>query len=373
MFYESSCVGYKLLLPGRQANLMDFPKAKSDGTFLKSFEFTLYIVLIILGFYIAFLIRFKGIPSPANIKPFYHNIPYIILASIFVFNITKITSTYKKTLFENVVIIASSVFLVDIITVAVMFFNRGFAFPRSVFLLGYVVQCTLMVCFKIVILQFIKHHSKPQKALIITPVEASNFFNIDFLSHGINGDKLESICAEVNQKTYQLIDRVDKIYVDSDISNEDKIELIRYCSVMNKTLYIIPSLLEIALMNSKIRNYGDVVLLRIEPLGLSFEQKAVKRVIDLILSFIGLILTAPLFLVIALVIKLDDLDDKVPIFYKQERLTEGNKVFKLCKFRTMKVDAEKYTGPMLALKDDPRITRVGKILHQPGLMSCHSL
>jgi exopolysaccharide biosynthesis polyprenyl glycosylphosphotransferase len=343
---------------------MDFPKAKSDGTFLKSFEFTLYIILIILGFYIAFFVRFEGTPSPVNIKPFYHNIPYIILASIFIFNMAKITSTYKKTLLENVVIIASSVFLIDIITVAVMFFNRGFAFPRSVFLLGYVVQCALMVCFKILVLQFIKHHSRQQKALIISPAEGSNLLSIDFLSNGINVDKLESVCDEVNQKTFQLIDRVDKVYVDSEISNEDKIELIRYCSIKNKTLYIIPSLLEIALMNSKIRNYGDAVLLRIEPLGLSFEQKAVKRIMDVILSFAGLILTAPLFLVIALVIKLDD---KGPVFYNQERLTEGNKVFKLYKFRTMKVDAEKYTGPMLALKDDPRITRVGKILRSTRL------
>jgi len=123
-------------------------------------------------------------------------------------------------------------------------------------------------------------------------------------------------------------------------------------------------LFEIALMNSKIRNYGDAVLLRIEPLGLSFEQKIMKRIMDIFLSIIGLILASPLFLIIALMIKLDD---KGPVFYKQERITENNKIFKLYKFRTMKVDAEEETGPTLALKDDPRITRVGKILRSTRL------
>jgi len=61
------------------------------------------------------------------------------------------------------------------------------------------------------------------------------------------------------------------------------------------------------------------------------------------------------------------LDDKGPVFYKQERITENNKIFKLYKFRTMKVDAEEETGPTLALKDDPRITRVGKILRSTRL------
>lgn len=82
-------------------------------------------------------------------------------------------------------------------------------------------------------------------------------------------------------------------------------------------LYIIPSLFEIAFMNSKVRNHGDVVFLRIEPLGLSFEQKVVKRIMDVMLSLVGLILTSPLFLIIALLIKLDD---KGPVFTNKKGL-----------------------------------------------------
>jgi len=340
-----------------------FSRAKKDGTFLKLFELILYVTFVILGFYISFLIRFKGYPSPVNINPFYDNIPYIIITSVFIFYITGITSTYKKPLFENMIVIAISLFLIDVITVAVTFFNRGFAFPRSIFVIGFIIQYILILLCKIIILRFIKRNYKPQSILIITSRDDSELLTEDFLS-GIMDDRVESVCKMVGQNTYRLIDKVDKVYVDSGISSKDKMNLIQYCSINNKILYIVPSLAEIVLMNSKVKNYGDTVLLRVEPLSLSFEQKVMKRAMDIVLSAVGLILTSPLFLIIALMVKLED---RGPVFYKQERVTENNKIFELYKFRTMKIDAEQYTGPILALKDDPRITRVGRFLRTARL------
>lgn len=342
---------------------MHFSEAKRDGTFLKFFELVLYVMFVILGFYISFLIRFKGDPSPINIDPFYNNIPYIVIASVFIFYIAGITSTYKESLFENMLIIAVSLFLINVITVAVMFFNRGFAFPRSIFIIGFIIQYVLILFSKIMILQYIKRNYQPQSILIIVSKEGSNLITEDFLS-GIKGNKVESICKTVDQNTYRLIDKVDQVYIDSNVSNEDKMDVIQYCSIHNKTLYVVPNLPEIVLMSSKVKNYGDIILLKVEPLSLSFEQKVMKRVMDLVLSVIGLILTSPLFLVIALMIKLED---KGPVFYKQERVTENNKIFELYKFRTMKVDAEQHTGPILALKDDPRVTRVGRFLRTTRL------
>src|SRR5690606_22213587 len=132
---------------------------------------------------------------------------YIVIASIFIFDITRITSTYKKSLFESMVIIAISVLLIDIISIAVVFFNRGFAFPRSIFIIGYVIQCIMIFTFKNIILYFIKRNYKQQKALIITPNENSNLLTKDFLLYGINNGKVESICEDVNQNTYRLIDK----------------------------------------------------------------------------------------------------------------------------------------------------------------------
>lgn len=88
-----------------------------------------------------------------------------------------------------------------------------------------------------------------------------------------------------------------------------------------------------------------------------------KRLMDLILSTIGLLITWPLFIIIALVIKMDS---DGPVFFIQERLGQDNQPFKIIKFRTMIRDAEK-CGPQFATANDPRITRVGRILRKSRL------
>jgi exopolysaccharide biosynthesis polyprenyl glycosylphosphotransferase len=84
----------------------------------------------------------------------------------------------------------------------------------------------------------------------------------------------------------------------------------------------------------------------------------IKRIIDILISSLLLFLTSPLWLFIALAIKLDD---KGPVFYRQERVSKDNKIFRILKFRSMVVNAEKM-GAMWAKKNDPRLTRVGKFL-----------
>jgi len=91
---------------------------------------------------------------------------------------------------------------------------------------------------------------------------------------------------------------------------------------------------------------------------------SLKRGMDLLLAVTGLLLTLPLFPLIALLIKLDS---PGPVFYRQERLGQGGKIFSLIKFRSMWVDAERQTGPVWAIERDPRITRVGRILRRTRL------
>ena len=85
-----------------------------------------------------------------------------------------------------------------------------------------------------------------------------------------------------------------------------------------------------------------------------------KRIFDIIFSILGLIIFLPLFLIIALLIKKDD---KGPIFYRGERIGQFGKPFRIFKFRTMVVNADKIGGPSTA-DDDPRITKIGKFLRK---------
>ncbi|MFN7209803.1 MAG: sugar transferase, partial [Aggregatilineales bacterium] len=90
----------------------------------------------------------------------------------------------------------------------------------------------------------------------------------------------------------------------------------------------------------------------------------IKRLIDVSLALIGLACFAILLPPLALIIRLDS---RGAIFYRQERLGRGGKPFQIVKLRTMVQDAEKLSGPQWARKDDPRITRVGRILRKTRL------
>jgi len=89
-----------------------------------------------------------------------------------------------------------------------------------------------------------------------------------------------------------------------------------------------------------------------------------KRAFDIFLSFIGLVLSSPLWLIFSLIIWLED---RGPIFYYQERVGKEGKIFKGVKFRSMIPDAEKDCGPLQAKENDPRITWVGKFLRAAAM------
>lgn len=93
------------------------------------------------------------------------------------------------------------------------------------------------------------------------------------------------------------------------------------------------------------------------------EEPRSKRLLDIFLSIIGLILSSPLWLLITLFIKLED---GGPVFYTQERWGKGGKVIKVLKFRTMRPDADR-DGIQPASSNDPRVTKVGRVLRAMGL------
>jgi len=86
----------------------------------------------------------------------------------------------------------------------------------------------------------------------------------------------------------------------------------------------------------------------------------IKKIFDFLVSFFGLIIFSPLFLIIAILIKLDS---EGPVFYRGERVGKDGKPFRIFKFRTMVKDAEKMGGPSTSA-DDPRLTKFGKFLRK---------
>lgn len=114
--------------------------------------------------------------------------------------------------------------------------------------------------------------------------------------------------------------------------------------------------------------------MKAELIPTSFHSSLRKRLFDIFLSFFGLITFSPLFLLIAIIIKLTS---KGPVFFSQKRAGKSDKVFKFIKFRTMRVGAKdqqqslrhlnEADGPVFKIRDDPRFTKIGKFLARIGL------
>lgn len=148
-----------------------------------------------------------------------------------------------------------------------------------------------------------------------------------------------------------------------DIPAEKRNELMKQCFEKDIRSYTVPKISDILLRTSSELDIFDSPLLLSRNERLHPVQRFMKRMVDLAASGIGLILTAPFFLLIAISIKMTD---GGPVFYCQNRLTLGGKEFRICKFRTMVQDAEK-TGAQLASEHDSRILPVGRFLRRTRL------
>jgi len=137
---------------------------------------------------------------------------------------------------------------------------------------------------------------------------------------------------------------------------------------------IVPDLFQMTLSRMSITEIAGVPLIGVKQISISGVNRVLKRAIDVTFSLCVLILSAPLMALIALSIKLDS---PGPVFFRQERVGQGGKRFTCYKFRSMTADAEERKellrglneadGPLFKIKDDPRRTRLGRLLRRFSL------
>ena len=149
-----------------------------------------------------------------------------------------------------------------------------------------------------------------------------------------------------------------------DIHSPLRNRLVKYCYANGIRSYITPKISDIIIRSSENIHMFDTPLLLSRNNGLSFEQKLVKRFMDIVISLVMLIISSPFMLITAVAIKLYD---GGPVFFRQKRCTINGKEFYIHKFRSMIVDAEKEGEVIPATDDDERITPVGKVIRKTRL------
>lgn len=162
-----------------------------------------------------------------------------------------------------------------------------------------------------------------------------------------------AVCAEATE-------RYDAVVI-WDIDVQTRNEIMKFCYGKNIRVYIMPHISDVILKGSDMLNLFDTPIFLTREYVLTMDQRFFKRMIDLVCAVILAVVASPIMLVTAIVVKLYD---GGPVLYKQVRVTRDNKEFKIMKFRSMRVDAEKDGVARLASKNDSRITPIGKFIRK---------
>lgn len=190
---------------------------------------------------------------------------------------------------------------------------------------------------------------------------------------GTLSDGIEVLGREADVLVQALAHRADVIAVSSSAGIGTK-GLRRLGWALEGTtieLVVAPGIMDVAGPRVLTRPIDGLPLIHVEAPRFSGPRAVVKTVLDRVGAALGLLLLAPVFLAVALLVRLDD---PGPVFYRQERVGRNETPFRMIKFRSMALDADERlaelkdqnegAGPLFKLRDDPRVTRVGKYLRR---------
>ena len=169
---------------------------------------------------------------------------------------------------------------------------------------------------------------------------------------------VQAVCEEII-KGYES--GIYNAVVIGDITVSQRNLILKYCYSQSIRVYVMPKIPDVIMMGAEELHIFDTPLMLTREYNMTVEQRAIKRLMDIVFSLILLVLASPVMLITAIAIKLYD---GGPVLYKQIRCTRGQKEFKILKFRSMRVDAEKDGVARLAQKGDDRITPIGRVIRK---------
>jgi len=147
-------------------------------------------------------------------------------------------------------------------------------------------------------------------------------------------------------------------------SSDSKMEAIRQgLELLNAQVFLLSDIPR-SYAGSVIRDFYTIPAVQLNNSEMSLGKRFVKRTFDLISCSLAVLALSPLFLILALMVKLSS---KGPVFFRQKRVTRDGKVFEMLKFRSMRTDMPEQNGPHWTEENDPRITKLGRILRKTSL------
>ncbi len=328
-----------------------------------------FILLLILGQAFAFMFCWMMEYNDSIILPFVQKgnwligAYYILMESIFLYNFDGLKFGYFKR--SNMVL---SQILAIVCTNAMIYLLIALLSAKFIPLIPIVAICLFDAIFAMVVTglsEILFNKFFPAKKLLVIYDE----YKPDYMVQKLKSRKDKYIVEKVAnisvgfESLKSMMDEVDGVVI-FDVHSEIRNKILKICFDKNIRTYTTSKVSDILIRGAENIHLFDTPLLLYRNQGLTFEQRFLKRTMDVIVSLIMLIITSPFMLISAIAIKLYD---GGPVFFRQERSTINNRTFKIHKFRSMIVDAEKDGVSRPATDGDPRITPVGKVLRATRL------
>lgn len=227
-----------------------------------------------------------------------------------------------------------------------------------------VVDVFVIVLIAIIGDRVIKKVFPPKKTIIIYDQYSPDAFMNKVAFRNDKFDVKEIVNVDVGFEELEKIIMQAESVIIYDVHSEKRNKILKICFENDIRAYTTTKVSDILVRGAEKLHIFDTPLLLYRNIGLTFEQRLLKRTLDIVVSAIMLVLTSPFLIMSAFLIKAYD---GGPVFFRQARGTIGGKIFYIHKFRSMIVDAEKDGAPHPAEERDPRITPVGRFLRATRL------
>lgn len=331
-----------------------FPKSRKLILFLGD------VALIIAAYIIATSIALDRDIIVSNMYLYSGMLPIILIISSLLLNINGLYSIARKRFAEIILSTAVATLCTFILVTALSFFMHEFSYSRMVIAICSVLQGIMLIAWRYIGWQLEqKLHARRTVMLMGSAEECEHVYNRLRVQPQLNL-KLKYICTDIESSDWRkAAEDIDVIILCPGMRHRYKVAVINHCHQTGKTTLLIPNTYEIFCTGAELDKIDDIPVFRPQSLNPSLEVRTLKRMLDIVVAGIGFICALPFMVATGIAIKIFD---PGPMLYSQIRTGKNGKEFRVYKFRTMRVDAEKYTGPMLAQENDPRITKLGKFL-----------
>lgn len=199
------------------------------------------------------------------------------------------------------------------------------------------------------------------KTIVITDLREGFSNLIDDYNLSKKYNVIHTYNAEECISDLSVLKEADVVFL-AGVHSHDRNMITKYCLINNIKAFIIPRVGDLILKGADSSHLFHLLMMKVERYTPSFEYAFAKRMMDIVLSLIALVIASPIMLATAICIKSED---HGPVLYKQCRLTKDRKKFNLYKFRSMRIDAEKDGVARLSTgENDDRITKTGRFIRK---------